>query len=453
MRTATYKSVLQLAATLWCGKPDPDVRTAEQLNIFLRRRAVEFWESFAWPEWTHTEQRFFAPLYDPTVQTPTGEVRYYPAADAYYQSLAEDQLAAPTNLSGGSTAGSYVADGSTKTWRIYSYREIGGTRVYSPDYAEISLAAVGAPVAFTLGWDAATDADGYRLLKSDPTLGWSFNYYLDTTASGLLAVTDSAAALWTAGRTVTPNNRPPVDDNGETDFFAWAEVPPCTVEEWDSAAAYVAGEWVKHPTSLRVFQARVDVAAGLEPTVSVDWADSWGEVFEFFRVIEHEQDGEIAIGECFEVFDIDPRLTCTRPARLSKEIIREGILIRESNTPWLRFRERAPAWEGEVYAEDETYALDDQVYDPTEGDFFKSLVAGNSGNAVTDATKWERIDFPYVLRDAAAQGAYADMIRMDGQHDKFLSEDREARRLLRREFDKLERQQGQHKALPVRTRS
>lgn len=341
MRRVSYQSVLARASMLWDGKSSPDARTAAQLGVFINRRAVEFWETYPWPEWCPTERRFFAPIQDATVLKTSPDVIYDPETDAYYQCL-----------------------------------------------------------------DAANGSYG-----------------------------------------------PPTDGNGTIDYQFWAALPVASrLELWDDTAEYALGAQVQHPVSLRQFQARQAVGAGIEPGAEGS-ADYWGEIFGWYRVIPLEQAGETVIGECLKVWSGDPRVG--KPLELAKEIIQEGVLVRgTANTVWIRLRERAPSWEAPAgnYSATATYSEDDQVWSSAEGDYFRSLIDSNTGNALTDTTKWERIAFPYVLRDCVAQGAYADMLRMDGQHDKFTTEDAEARRLLRREFDKLERQQGQHRPLPVRTR-
>lgn len=352
MRRVTFQSVLAAASILWEGKSSPDVRTAAQLNVFLNRRATEFWERFAWPEWCPTERRFFGDIFDAEELISAGDVRYWPLTDAYYQ------------------------------------------------------------VIGVMGGEPGTPGE-------------------------------------------------PADADDETDTTQWALLPAVTdPEDWDVDTEYSQGDMVRHPQTLRRFQARQDMGAGIEPGTGSFWQDYWGEVFDFYRVIPFEQPGETPIGECFKVYAEDPRLVCN-PCELGKDILQEGIRVRGSNNVvWLRFRERAPSWLGNPWSAETTYETSlnsqpstlNQSWDSTTGDFYRSLQADNLNHAVTDTAYWERIEFPYVLRDAVPQAAYADMLRLDGQHEKFTGEAREAERLLRREFDKLERQSGQHGRLPVQTR-
>lgn len=251
-------------------------------------------------------------------------------------------------------------------------------------------------------------------------------------------------------------NTPPATESGGvfTTDPTWALLPVCDdLEEWDSTESYDTPDRVVHPTSRRRFQA-VGANSAVEPGAASGWEDYWGEIFDFFRGVSLDQDVQTPIGECFKAYNSDPRALCgCRPQELHRENIREGILIKADVTSaWLKFRERAPSWTGEPYAAPTTYAEDDQAWDPDTGDFYKSLQDDNTGHDVTDADWWEVVPFPYVLRDAAPQAAYADMLRLDGQHEKVRGEEQEAFRLLRREFDKLERQQGQTAPLPVRTR-
>lgn len=243
----------------------------------------------------------------------------------------------------------------------------------------------------------------------------------------------------------------PADTDGNVSTSQWAQVPmPCgDLTDWNADDTYSEGDQRQHPVTLRKYQARQDMSAGIEP--GTEGGDYWGEIFAFFRVIPFEQADQTPIGECLKIWTADPRLC--RGCEVDKEIIQEGVLVRGGhNVVWTRFRERAPSWTGAEgnHSLTVTYALAAQVWSAV--DYYQSLTAGNLGNALTDTTKWLRLDFPYVLHDAVAQAAYADLLMLDGQHEKFDGAMKEAKRLLHRQFDKLERQQGQHRPLPVQVR-
>lgn len=86
-------------------------------------------------------------------------------------------------------------------------------------------------------------------------------------------------------------------------------------------------------------------------------------------------------------------------------------------TVWAFYRKLKPRLEGDSYSVTTTYAIGDQVYSPTEGDFF-DCIAVTTGDAVTDAAYWTRIEIPLEFEPYLVNGAYADYLRNDGQEEK-----------------------------------
>jgi hypothetical protein len=105
----------------------------------------------------------------------------------------------------------YYNDGYEHNIRVYAYRTVNGTRVYSSGYAALS-----APVAdngasdnyytITWTWDGATGANGYRILKYDDYNGYNYDYYYDTTNT---TFEDEGSTTWTSGNEVTPTSYTP----------------------------------------------------------------------------------------------------------------------------------------------------------------------------------------------------------------------------------------------------
>jgi hypothetical protein len=103
MNRVRFSEVLDAASSLAAGKPYTD--TSREITAGLRRwinrAAQEFWTIGPWPEWSHTEQRWFAPFWDlneviTTYSTLSEPVwRFYAPDNTYYQVLAEPQPLLP----------------------------------------------------------------------------------------------------------------------------------------------------------------------------------------------------------------------------------------------------------------------------------------------------------------------------------------------------------------------
>lgn len=169
----------------------------------------------------------------------------------------------------------------------------------------------------------------------------------------------------------------------------------------------------------------------------------FGVLTPFVRSIDLEQAGQTKIGEARFVWDLDPNVFRRWACREQRfDLMTEGLVVRGClPVVYVEFRKRPPSWTGDAYSSVTTYAADGQVYDGTTGDFYRSLVNGNLNNAVTDTTKWERIDFPYVLSECVRQGAFADLLRTEKDTEGFAIEDQEAKRLRDVAVTLVERQQ------------
>lgn len=128
-------------------------------------------------------------------------------------------------------------------------------------------------------------------------------------------------------------------------------------------------------------------------------------------------------------------------------------IVRGSATSvWVELRRQVPLWRGDDYGASTTYAAGEVVWDQTTGDYYKSRQDSNTGNAVTATTYWERLDFPYILSEAVAQGAYADAVRADGRQELFPIENSEAARLLQQAMGENDRRGGTARRMAVISR-
>jgi len=240
----------------------------------------------------------------------------------------------------------------------------------------------------------------------------------------------------------------PMDDNGVENSQWWAESQSSYTGDNYGARAFAAGDKVRNQDDNRFYQCHTAHAG----TATFD-AAKFGILTAFKRSIDYAQSWETnAIWAVRRIHGKDPEVYFGAANRIHFQLSSSILVAGNQAVVWVQFRRRAPQWTGELYNAATTYALNAQVQDNVETgdqDFFKSLAAGNLGNALTDATKWERIDFPWVLRDAAARAAYSEALRGDGQADKAIVEMRVAIDLADKEFEKIDRQQSQGRALPV----
>ncbi|MES2224441.1 MAG: tail fiber domain-containing protein [Patescibacteria group bacterium] len=119
---------------------------------------------------------------------------------------------------------SYANDGHETIYRAYSYKTIGGGRVYSGSYAEVSVTDDGnndQSYAVSVSWDAASGADGYRILRNVYGNGFTGGY--DTTSTsfvdgnGSMSFNSSSAAIAVAPSVGYSNSN---TINGHTDINA-----------------------------------------------------------------------------------------------------------------------------------------------------------------------------------------------------------------------------------------
>jgi hypothetical protein len=113
-----------------------------------------------------------------------------------------------------SSSAGYVASGYTHAIRIYPFKTVNGDRVYSARYLELQTADDSSSNQYYVNWswDAVANAEGYRVLKSDSSSGYNFDYYLDVFDVSFI---DTGSGLFTGGSTVLPQyetNNPAAND-------------------------------------------------------------------------------------------------------------------------------------------------------------------------------------------------------------------------------------------------
>lgn len=420
MRRVTYKSVLLKASGLLQGPPaGPDTRVNTQLNIWINRRLRFAWEYYWWPELTTVEQRQFRTSYAsstsysaPTL-TATSEVYYIPTGQ-YYQAL----RAMPLSVT------SITRSSSTATLTTTAAHGLAtGDRVQVQGAAETE----------------------YNIIATITVTGAStFTYEVtgtpSTPATGTITVGVHCA---TAAGTVIPSY--------------WAEsLGQYSGTDWAEGESYALGDIVRYDQTDRFYACHTAHTSTSVLIPSATGSSSrWGVLTPFVRDVDYEQTAQTAIGEIRAVWPQNPRLVPRGSmTQIRCDLTDTGIIVRGGeNRPWIEFRLQPPSFTGSAWSSASiSYAEDDQVYYDTTGDFYKAAQAHTSDGAKvpTDTTFWTRIDFPYVLAEYVAQGAYADALgKGEGQQDKYGTEADEAFIFLERELDKLTRAQGQHAPLPM----
>jgi len=97
----------------------------------------------------------------------------------------------------------YTANGNTHYVRIYPFRTVAGTRVYSSQYLELQATDDSSTLFYLINWtwDAVPGAEGYRVLKLDPENGFNFDHFYDAVTESLV---DTGPGIFTVGATVLP---------------------------------------------------------------------------------------------------------------------------------------------------------------------------------------------------------------------------------------------------------
>lgn len=334
----------------------------------------------------------------------------------------------------------------------------------------VSYKSVRDQVAGFLGWDSANlSTDESRLLNVAINrrlqFGWEAFFWPEWTT----CQRRTFRPAWNSGSTYaaaaeviylatkkyycslrgTNLNQPPADSLGVTNLAYWAEsAGSYGADNYSTTRVYVQGDRVYYPDTDKFYQLYATSSVGNAPTDTT----KWGELIPLERNIDYAQTGETVIGDVKEVWNRNPRTEPDQACPVNRFVLQDnGVRVEGlDNIVWVEFRLFTPSWTGSNWASG-SYAVDDQVYYPVTGDYYKCIATATT-EAPTDTAKWERIDFPYLLSKYVGNGAYADV---DGKTENnvlaFPSENDEAYAVLMFEFDKLERQQQQSTQLSVRS--
>jgi len=161
--------------------------------------------------------------------------------------------------------------------------------------------------------------------------------------------------------------------------------------------------------------------------------------------------GKDSIDAVFAVRDKNP-LVNIDSVNLEWALNHLGVTVPDGYSDlWLYYRKTRPRLVGDAYSATTSYSIGDQVYDPTEGDFF-NCVAASTGDAVTDTNFWERVEIPVEFEEFLVNGAFADYLRNDGQEDKSVRvAEAPAQKALKHALYVLKQSQGQQTRPRVNT--
>lgn len=253
-----------------------------------------------------------------------------------------------------------------------------------------------------------------------------------------------------------PTNQPPDTGLGSPlslNTAYWAEsLGVYSGDNWSNTAAYAAGTPVYQPLDGNFYQSFTATTNNSPPNASF-----WGLLVPFVRSIDlvggNQGASATSLGWVKQCWDADPLAdfdgACPQPFdRYATRLVVRG----EAQVVWVEFRLRVNDFSGANWSSSTAYVMGNQVYYPVTGEYYVCIL-GNTNSVPTTTANWTKLDFPAVLAPASAQAAYGDMLKLAGKANKSDNEYGEALRLLRREWNKLERLEHHTNQLNVLVRT
>lgn len=233
--------------------------------------------------------------------------------------------------------------------------------------------------------------------------------------------------------------------SGAVNAAYWAEsLSDYSGDDWAPGLVIPQGRTVRRGSNGRFYACHTTHTAA-----STFDETKFGILTEFVQSISRTQTGRNEIGDLLELYERNPKVEpgCrTFPKRAHPE----GWVIFDPSVTsvWVHYRKPVPTWSGPVYDPAQAYASGVTVFSGT--DYYIASASAGVGVA-PPAAPWKIIEFPLCLRSAVVMGAYADWLKSDGQHEKARTFEREA--IAKRDQDVaiIQRQQGAHSTLNVRT--
>lgn len=221
--------------------------------------------------------------------------------------------------------------------------------------------------------------------------------------------------------------------------------------DWAASTAYALAAIVRNPDDGLFYQCHTAHTSG----GSFD-ATKFGILTAFNRYVGYTVTGQTAIGDALGCWNLNPFLTY-RAVELKFGLSHLGVqVLAPATSVWLRYRLRIPPLSGAVYSATATYSVGQQVYYSSAtlaGNFYDCAVTTTAGQSPdTTAASWAIVELPRMFEDYLKFAAYADWLNSDGQNDKALQAEKQARNWLAREASILTGQSQQNQSIGVAVR-
>jgi hypothetical protein len=223
--------------------------------------------------------------------------------------------------------------------------------------------------------------------------------------------------------------------------------------DYAAGTAYALDDEIYYPTTDAYYRA-LGPTTGNAPTNATYWEEA---TTDLERYVAWEQTGETAVGEFFTLWSGNPRISRTA-YELGFSLSDRGAELSVSATAgtsvWVEYGIRPPVMTATEYDATQAYAVNDTVYFVTDGRCYTCTATAAAGDTpLTDPTKWAEIEFPYILGNYCAQGAYQDQLKGEGQSGRSRMESQDVEMLLAAEIEKIENVQGQKRRFGCATRA
>lgn len=190
-------------------------------------------------------------------------------------------------------------------------------------------------------------------------------------------------------------------------------------DTWNNTDAFPAGAEVFYAVDGAYYSAN---SAPNTPVAgeSPDGAPTkWTVLTEYARYVSKTQQGLTPIGGVRRVCRRNPDLYPETPGEVRFSITSRGIVpdSRAGTQVWIDFRKLPPVFSSDEYDAATAYAAGDVRFYSTTWECYKALQA-TTGNAPTNATYWELVAFPTLLKRFVEQACYAATLKPDGAGDK-----------------------------------
>lgn len=239
--------------------------------------------------------------------------------------------------------------------------------------------------------------------------------------------------------------------SGVVNASGWAAVARSySASVYSAATDYAVGNQVYYLGSY--YQMHTDAPVNTVPT-NVSY---WGVLTPYVSAVSIDATGKTAIGTVLACWSLNPR-SRQSAKELDWILTENGIEVRASNGTdpvfaWIQFRLPPNTLTGSLWASG-SYALGKQVQFSINGvsNFYKCILAATVQDP-SNANYWRLIEIPAFLERYLIQGAYADLLRSDGQLEKFKEENFLADELLADQSALLTGVSGQGQAVRVLSR-